>query len=102
MDFLGQAEAGQGVQGERGVADPGETIVIVAIPADGFRQRCGGRRHAGAGGRHGQQPQRERAADHCLSVRPPIVDPAPPGRDPSAVVQTRRITSSARGIMTGS
>ncbi len=50
------------------VADPGEAVVPVALPAGRLRQRRRGRRHHGAGGRVAQSLERERAA---LEVTPP-------------------------------
>ena len=65
-------EAGvhQREQGERGVADPAEAVIPVALAAELLRQRGGGRGDDAAGRRVGQRLQRDQRALDRLGVGP--------------------------------
>ena len=57
--FLGEADANEGVDGEGGVAEPGEAIVPVARTADDFGEAGGDGGDDGAGGLEREKLQRE-------------------------------------------
>ena len=77
----GEPELEEGVQRERGVAQPGEPVVPVALSADILREARCGRRDDRSGGRVGHELQRERRSPDVHLVGAVVVhlaDPAPP------------------------
>ena len=68
LDFLGQAEPDEGIEHERGIADPPVPVVVVAVAADSLRQRRGGGGRHGAGGGEGEELEREYAAQDQVTV----------------------------------
>ena len=64
-----EAERVHAPQGERGVPDPGEAVVVVAVAAGRLRERGAARRHEGAGRGVGEALQRERAALQVAAPR---------------------------------
>jgi hypothetical protein len=73
------AHAQERADADAGVAWPRVPVVPVADPADVLGQRRRRRGDRRTGGRVGQQPQREQAAQHHVPVRKVLVDPAAPG-----------------------
>ncbi len=79
-----EAERVQAPQGERGVADPAEAVVPVALAARRLGQRGGGRGHQGTCGGEGESLQRQGAA---LEIPPPrVVGEVAPGQPVLPVV----------------
>jgi hypothetical protein len=78
------AQGEQGVELERGVAEPRVPVVPVPRAPNLLRQRGGGGRDDGARGRVGQRLQDEGAAEHRLPVWTPVgtaLRPVPPEAD---------------------
>ena len=90
--FLGEPQPQQRVDGERGIAHPGEAVVPVALPADLLGQTGGRRGHQPTGRGVGHQLQRDgRALQHL----PPAPGIGASGRARSA--RTRRCRRTSAG-----
>ena len=79
------AERVHAPQRERGVADPAEAVVVVALAADRLGQRRAGRGADRAGGGVGQALERQRAALQVAAPR--VVGEAPAGQPVLPVVR---------------
>ena len=85
LGLLGAGADVEGLEGEAGVADPGEAVVPVALAADLLGERCGRGGHDRAGRPVGEPAQDPRAEADQLPVRA-LVDvvvglPGPPALD---------------------
>ena len=76
--LLGEPEPEQRVEREGGVAHPRVAVVPVACAAELLRQAGGGGGHDRAGGRVGEQLERERRAMHHLAPAPAVARAAQP------------------------
>ena len=82
LGLVDEAQPHEGVDGERGVADPGRAIIPVAPRAGRLGQREGRRRRDRAVAVRGQQLERQRRAHHCLAPATPDSSTRPSQRAP--------------------